>query len=366
MSFPLASSHKSATHPKIAVVLADLGSPDAPTPSAVRRFLKQFLSDRRTPEAPRFFRWLTLNAVLLPLHARKTARRYASIWCKDGSPLQVHAKNQAKLLRGYLGERGHDVQVASAMRHGNPSLSAVLDQLMQDGCDRVLILPAFPQYSSATTASVFDAVFTHCAAMCNLPELRLVKDYHDHERYIGALSNSIFSYWETNGRADRLLMSFHGIPEKLRSQGDPYHDQCLTTARLLAEQMQLTPDQYLVSFQSRPGQAGRLQPQTAGALHKLAREGVGRVDVICPGFTADCLETLEGIAIEGQKIFLTAGGKEFHAIPCLNESDSWLHALAQIAEENLLGWPTMATATTIEPKENARTSRASTLLSGGK
>lgn len=343
MSLLSESSPKPDAVSKIAVVLANLGTPEAPTPSAVRRYLKQFLSDRRVVEIPRFFWWFALNGFILPLRAKKSASKYAAIWTKEGSPLMVHAQKQAKLLRGYLGERGHDVLVAHAMRYGEPSLSSVLDRLKQEGCGRILILPAFPQYCGATTASVFDAVFEHCSRQRDLPELRLVKDFHDHERYIAALRDSVFSHWESHGRPDRLLMSFHGMPEKSRLRGDPYHEQCQQTARLLAGQLRLSPEQYQVSFQSRFGRARWLQPYTSETLDSLARAGVRRVDVICPGFVCDCLETLEEIAIEGQQAFLTAGGREFHAIPCLNESSSWLHALAQIAEENLLGWPTMVT-----------------------
>ncbi|MBS1169164.1 MAG: ferrochelatase [Burkholderiaceae bacterium] len=337
------------TDPKIAVVLVNLGTPDAPTPAAVRRYLKQFLSDRRVIEVPRFFWWFALNGIILPFRAGKSARKYASIWTKGGSPLLLHTQKQAKLLRGYLGERGHDVQVVHAMRYGQPSLPSVLEQLKLDGCDRILILPAFPQYCSATTASIFDAVFAHCSRLRNTPELRLVKQYHDHECYIGALRDAVFAHWDANGRPDRLLMSFHGMPQKTRTQGDPYHDQCQTTAKLLAEQLGLSEHEWMMSFQSRFGRSQWLEPYTSAALERLAREGSSRVDVICPGFTADCLETLEEIAIEGRQTFLTAGGREFHYIPCLNDSNTWLHALAQIAEENLLGWPTMATKTS-EPK----------------
>ena len=366
MSFPQESPIKSTAKPKIAVVLVNLGSPEAPTPSAVRRYLKGSLSDRRAVEVPRFFWWFALNCFILPFRAKKSANQYATIWAKDGSPLLVHTKKQAKLLRGYLGDRGHEVQVAFAMRHGNPSLPSILDQLAQDGCERILILPAFPQYSSTTTASVFDAVFAHYTTMRNIPDLRLVKSYHDHDRYIGALRDSVFAHWEANGRGDCLLMSFDSMPDKTRAQGDPYHEQCQATARLLADELQLTPEQYRVAYQSRPGKDGWLQPDTGSTLRLLAREGVERVDVICPGYTADCLETLEEIAIEGRQIFLTAGGKEFNAIPCLNESNTWLHALAQIAEENLLGWPTMAAAKTPASMQNAGFPHTSSLLAGDK
>ena len=350
MSFLLEPPLKPESAPKIAVVLANLGTPEAPTPTAVRRYLKQFLSDRRVVEIPRLVWWFILRGFVLPFRARTSAKKYASIWRKDGSPLLVHTQKQAKLLRGYLGDRGHEVQVTAAMRYGAPSLPKVLDQLKLDGCDRILILPAFPQYCSATTASIFDAVFAHCARMRNVPELRLVKHYHDHECYIGALRDSVFAHWEANGKPDRLLMSFHGMPQRTVELGDPYHSQCQATARLLGKALGLESGQWEISFQSRFGKAKWLEPGTAATLAKLAREGVQRVDVVCPGFTADCLETLEEIGVEGQQTFLTSGGREFHCIPCLNESNTWLHALAQMAEENLLGWPTMATTRPAEQK----------------
>jgi protoporphyrin/coproporphyrin ferrochelatase len=328
---------------KTAVVLVNLGTPDAPTASALRRYLKEFLSDPRVVEIPRAVWWFILNGIILPLRSGKSAAKYASIWTKDGSPLKVYTEKQAILLRGYLGERGHDVQVDYAMRYGNPSLSQVLDKLKAAGCDRILILPAYPQYSGATTASIFDAVFSHYARVRNVPELRLIKHYHDQEGYVRALQKAVFAYWDMHGRPDKLVMSFHGVPKRTLLLGDPYHCECQKTARLLAKQLQLSPDQYQVTFQSRFGKAEWLQPYTAPTLVKLAKEGVGRVDVICPGFTSDCLETLEEIAMEARRDFLTAGGKEFHYIPCLNDSPAWIIALAEIAEQHMIGWQTMLT-----------------------
>jgi len=351
--------------PKIAVVLVNLGTPDAPTPSAVRRYLKQFLSDQRVVEIPRFVWWFILNLIILPFRARKSAKKYASIWMRDGSPLAIHTEKQAKLLRGYLGERSHDVQVVPAMRYGNPSLPDVLDKLKQTGCERILILPAYPQYCAATTATVFDAVFAHYAEVRNVPELRFVRNYYDHDAYIGALSESVFAYWESNGRPDKLVMSFHGMPKRTQDLGDPYHDECQQTGRLLAARLGLAPEQYLVTFQSRFGKANWLQPYTAPTLKQLAESGVRRVDVMCPGFIADCLETLEEIAIEGRQEFMTAGGKDFHYIPCLNESNVWMHGLAEVAEQNLLGWPTMMTAAMQqEQREKARLFQARARLLG--
>lgn len=343
--------YQHGTISKAAIVLVNLGTPDAPTASALRRYLKEFLSDPRVVEIPKAVWWFILNGIILPLRSGKSAAKYASIWTNDGSPLKVHTERQASLLRGYLGERGHQVEVVYAMRYGKPSMPEVLDKLKADGCDRILVLPAYPQYSGTTTASIFDVVFEHYRKVRNIPELRLVKHYHDHEAYIRALAKSVFTHWEMNGRPDKLVMSFHGVPKRTLLLGDPYHCECHKTARLLAAQLQLTPDQYVVTFQSRFGKAEWLQPYTAPTLQKLAREGVARVDVMCPGFTSDCLETLEEIAMEVKQDFLTAGGSEFHYIPCLNEDYEWIVGLSEIAEQHLIGWETMQT---IQMREDRR------------
>lgn len=270
------------------------------------------------------------------------------------------------LLRGALGERGHDaLRVTMAMRYGSPSLPEVLDKLKAEHCQRVVILPAYPQYSGTTTASIYDAVFAHYAKVRDLPELRMVKHYHDHDSYIEALHDSVLKHWETNGRGQKLVMSFHGVPKRTLLLGDPYHCECHKTARLLAAKLRLKPDQYLVTFQSRFGKAEWLQPYTQPTIEKLAREGLQRVDVICPGFTSDCLETLEEIAMEVKHAFLKAGGKEFHYIPCLNEDPSWIAGLAEIAEQHLIGWPTMMTAAQREAeKKDAEAGREHALALG--
>jgi ferrochelatase len=327
-----------------AVVLVNLGTPDAPTASAVRTYLDQFLSDPRVVEIPKAVWWFILNGIILPFRSSKSARKYASIWTDEGSPLRVHTEKQAILLRGYLGQRGHHVQVVYAMRYGNPSLPNVLRKLKADGCDRILILPAYPQYSGTTTASIFDAVFHHYGRIRNVPELRLVKHYHDHPAYIRALKSSVLAHWEINGRAGHFIMSFHGVPKRTLLLGDPYHCECHKTARLLATELGLTAQQYTVTFQSRLGKAEWLQPYTAPVLRDLAKKGIPSVDVICPGFTSDCLETLEEIDIEARYDFLTAGGKSFHYIHCLNESPAWIQALVEITEQHMAGWPTLVDA----------------------
>ncbi|MBC7686489.1 MAG: ferrochelatase [Bdellovibrionales bacterium] len=349
-----------------AVVLVNLGTPDAPTRSAVRRYLKQFLGDPRVVEIPRLVWWCILNLIILPFRSGQSAAKYRTIWTRDGSPLKVHTQKQAVLLRSALGERGHDaLRVVMAMSYGSPSLAEVLDQLKAEHCERVVILPAYPQYSSTTTGSVYDAVFAHYGKVRNMPELRLVKHYHDHDSYIEALHESVLSHWDAHGRGQKLVMSFHGVPKRTLLLGDPYHCECHKTARLLAAKLRLTPDQYIVTFQSRFGKAEWLQPYTAPTLQQLARDGVESVDVICPGFTSDCLETLEEISMEAKHDFEAAGGKQFHYIACLNEDPRWIAGLAEIAEQHLIGWPTMMTPAQREAeKKDAETGRAHALALG--
>jgi ferrochelatase len=351
--------------PKTAVVLVNLGTPEAPTAPAVRRYLKEFLSDPRVVEIPKAAWWFILHGIILPLRSRKSAEKYASIWTNEGSPLKLHTEKQAALLQGYLGERGHQVRAAYAMRYGEPSLTRVLDRMKAEGCDRILVLPAYPQYSGTTTASISDAVFRHYAQVRNLPELRFVKHYHDDEGYIEALKKSVLAYWKENGRPDRLVMSFHGVPKRTLLLGDPYHCECQKTARLLGAALGLGAEEYLITFQSRFGKAEWLQPYTAPTLARLAKEGVKRVDVVCPGFTSDCLETLEEIAMEARRDFLAAGGMHFHYIPCVNESTDWIHALTGIAERHMNGWPTrQADAEAQDLQRQSEISRARAKLLG--
>jgi ferrochelatase len=329
---------------RIAVLWCNLGSPDEPTAKAVRPYLADFLGDPRVVEIPRAVWALLLHGIILRTRPAKSAAKYASIWTSEGSPLKVWTKKQATLLNGWLGERGHRVTVRDAMRYGQPSIATRLDQLKAEGATRVLVLQAYPQYSATTTASVIDAVNAWSARVRRVPEFRFVNDYHEDPGYIDALAQSVTRHWQQNGRPDQLVMSFHGIPERNIKLGDPYQAQCVATARLLAERLQLTPAQYRVTFQSRFGRAKWLQPYTEPTLRELAATGVSRVDVMCPGFPADCLETLEEIAMEGRDAFLGAGGKTFHYIPCLNDSNTWITALASIADRHLAGWPTRAGA----------------------
>jgi ferrochelatase len=327
------------TPARTAILLVNLGTPEAPTAAAVRRYLKEFLSDPRVVEIPRPLWWLILNGIILNLRPARSAAKYAMIWDKGGSPLKLHTERQAKLLRGYLGARGQFRPVVDfAMRYGNPSIDSALSRLKQQRCERILLLPLYPQYAASATASALDAVSAVLRRTRDIPELRMVKHFHDHPGYVAALAEGVRKHWAQHGKPDRLLMSFHGLPRYTLERGDPYHCECQKTARLLAGALALAPQQYQLSFQSRFGRAEWLQPYTAATLAQWGKQGLSRVDVVCPGFVADCLETLEEIGIEGKAEFLKAGGKEFHAIPCLNESDAWIQALAKIAQEHLQGW----------------------------
>ena len=329
-----------AASSKTAILLCNLGTPDEPTAPALRRYLAEFLSDARVVEIPRLLWWLILHGIILRIRPKKSAAKYASIWTKEGSPLKVWTEKQALMLRGYLGVRGHTVEVRYAMRYGNPSIASRLDQLKLDGVTRVVILPAYPQYSAPTTASVFDAVYSWAAKVRQIPEFRFINHYHDDAGYIDALANKIRAHWQQNGQAEQLIMSFHGVPERTLKLGDPYHCECHKTARLLAEKLGLAKDRYQLTFQSRFGKAKWLQPYTEPTLIKLAQAGVKSVDLVCPGFTGDCLETLEEINMEARHAFIAAGGQAFGYIECLNDSPQWLAALSELSIRHLAGWDT--------------------------
>jgi protoporphyrin/coproporphyrin ferrochelatase len=341
MSFRAEPAWRHGSAPRCAVLLVNLGTPDAATPAALRRYLAEFLSDPRVVEIPRLLWWPILHGIILRTRPAKSAAKYTSVWLPEGSPLAVWTARQAGLLAAALGERGHVVDVRWAMRYGRPAVASALDALRADGATRILVLPLYPQYAAATTASVADAVMQWAAGARRLPELRFVNEYHDDAGYIGALAASVTEHWRTRGRGQRLLLSFHGLPQRSLVLGDPYHCQCQKTARLLAEKLALAPAEVLVTFQSRFGKAKWLQPYTEPTLQRLAAEGVKRVDVMCPGFVADCLETLEEIDQEARTAFLSAGGATFCYIPCLNDHPAWIDALATLAERHLQGWDTM-------------------------
>ena len=321
------------------VLLINLGTPEAPTAQALRPYLKQFLSNPRVVEISKWAWWLVLNGFILNTRPKKSAEKYAQIWMPEGSPLKVHTARQTQLLRDTLGQRIQPVpMVEYAMSIGNPSIAEVLARMKQNGCDRLLVLPLYPQYAASSTASAFDEVFKQLEKMRNTPAIRTVKHYHDHSGYISALAQNVRDYWARTGKPDKLVISFHGVPRFTLDKGDPYHCECQKTGRLLAEALELDAGEYEICFQSRFGRAEWLSPYTTATLEQLGKQNTGRVDVVCPGFVSDCLETLEEIAMEGKAIFMQAGGHEFHYIPCLNERGDWIEALADIALANLQGW----------------------------
>lgn len=321
-----------------AVLLINLGTPEAPTAPALRKYLKQFLWDPRVVELPRPLWWLVLNGVILNTRPKKSAEKYAKVWTPEGSPLKVHTERQAKLLRGYLGQSGQgDLAIDWAMRYGEPSVASVLDRLKAQGCMRILVLPLYPQYSASTTASAMDAVSAWARRHPRAAEVAAVESFHEDPRYIAALTASINAHWMDYGRPEKLVMSFHGLPKASIARGDPYYGQCIDSGRLLAKSLGLAETAYAITFQSRFGPAEWLQPYTQPTLEALARDGVRRVDVICPGFVSDCLETLEEIGMECKAAFLAAGGHEFRYIPCLNERHEWIDALAGMVRNHLAG-----------------------------
>ena len=300
------------------ILLVNLGTPAAPTPRAVRDYLAEFLSDPRVVEIPRLF-WLPiLHGIVLQTRPSKSAKKYAAIWTAEGSPLAVHTIRQAQLLRSAL----PGFQVEYAMRYGEPSIASTLKKL--SGCGKLTVLPLYPQYSGATTASVRDVLG---------PDAAMIESFHDHPAYIAALAAGVRRHWNSHGRGKMLVMSFHGLPKRAVERGDPYERQCRVTARLLASTLELDESEWQITFQSRFGAAEWLQPYTEPALVRLARQGAGRVDVVCPGFVSDCLETLEEIGSAARAAFRAAGGGELHLLPCLNESPEWIAALARITAQ---------------------------------
>jgi ferrochelatase len=325
--------------PSTGVLLVNLGTPDAPTPEAVRRFLAEFLWDPRVVEMARPLWWLILHGVILRLRPSRVAKAYQTVWTEDGSPLLSIAKKQAHAVREQLsGQAGCSLEVALAMRYGNPSIEQALDELRGKGMQRLLVLPLYPQYSATTTASIFDEVFRVLSGWRWVPELRLIQHYHDHPAYIDALAASVTEHWNRHGRPDRLLMSFHGIPRRYFNAGDPYFCECQKTGRLLAERLELQESEWQLTFQSRFGREEWLRPYTDHTLKDWGKRGVARVDVVCPGFSADCLETLEEIAEQNRELFLHAGGKEFRYISALNERLDHARALSRLLVEHMHGW----------------------------
>ncbi|HBI84034.1 ferrochelatase [Orrella sp. NBD-18] len=327
---------------RVGVVLVNLGTPDAPTAGAIRRYLREFLSDPRVIEIPRLLWWPILNGPILTFRPRKLAHRYQSIWMEGGSPLMVYTQRQTEGLREVFASRGMDVEVETGMRYGNPSIKSAMLKLRGKGCEQILIVPLYPQYAASTTATVVDEVMRVASHMRNQPALRFIKRFNTDPSFIRPLGEKIAAFWLQNGRPQKLVMSFHGLPKMVVDQGDPYCKDCYGTAAALARFLQLKDDDYIVTFQSRFGPAKWLEPYTEPTLQRLAGEGVTDVDVVCPGFLADCLETLEEIRIEVRDAFLAAGGRQFRYISALNDDPAWIHSLADLVQSQLQGWPTTA------------------------
>jgi ferrochelatase len=321
------------------VLLVNLGTPESPSVADVRRYLREFLWDPRVVELSRPAWWLVLNLVILNTRPRRSARAYAKVWTDAGSPLMVISRQQHAALQAELEQQpGAPVKVALAMRYGKPSIAEGMQELRAAGVKRLLVLPLYPQYSATTTASIVDAVADELRHWRSLPELRFVNDYHVHPSYIKALADSIRRYQAEHGEADRLLLSFHGIPQDYVDAGDPYATQCYRTAELLVQALELPADRWQLSFQSRLGPKQWLQPYTDHTLKALAAEGVKNVHVICPGFSVDCLETLEEVAIENRDIFLGTGGEQYGYIPCLNDAASHIHLFSELVSQHTQGW----------------------------
>ena len=321
------------------VLLVNLGTPEAPTTASVRRFLKQFLSDPRVVEIPRLLWWLILNGVILRIRPSRSAEAYRKVWTDEGSPLMLYSKQLAGLIREQLqAERPGFFRVELGMTYGEPSVEAAIDKLQRQGARRLLVLPLYPQYSGTTTASVFDTVTKKLRGVRWLPETRFINQYHDDPAYIAALAASVREFWQEHGRGSHLMLSFHGVPRYTLEGGDPYHCQCQKTGRLLAESLGLRSDEWTLSFQSRVGRAEWLRPYTDETVEAMGRDGVEKLDVICPGFSTDCLETLEEIAMQNAELFEQSGGGSLRYIPALNARDDHVSLLTGLIERHSAGW----------------------------
>ncbi len=331
--------YKHDSAPCTGVLITNLGTPDAPTPKALRKYLAEFLSDTRVIEAPKLIWWFVLHCVILRIRPKRSAKAYEKVWTEDGSPLMSICKKQAISIQQELDTRfSGTVKVELAMRYGNPSIESGLEKLREANANRVLIFPLYPQYSASTTASTFDAVADVLKKWRWIPEIRMINHYHDNSDYINTLANSISKYWETNSKPEKLLFSFHGLPKEYLLKGDPYHCECYKTARLVAEKLELNDDEWQLTFQSRFGPKEWLQPYTDLTLKELGASGTKHVQIICPGFSADCLETLEEINIQNRDFFIEAGGEQFSYIPALNNDEEHIQALSNIIINHCQGW----------------------------
>jgi len=324
---------------QLGVLVTNLGTPDSPVPADVRRYLGEFLWDPRVVEMPRPIWWLILHLGILTTRPRKSAAAYARVWTQEGSPLLVISKTQVEKLQLRLtASMSVPVKVVLAMRYGTPSIRQGMQQLCDAGIQKILVLPMYPQYSATTTASTFDAISAQLLSWRNIPELRYINRYYNEPVYIQALADRVRAYWADYGRRELLLMSFHGIPQKYVDAGDPYYIECCQTGQALAQVLDLGEDQWRLSFQSRLGAQVWLTPYTDHTLRELARKGVRSVQVLCPGFSVDCLETLDEIAVENKNIFLGAGGEHYDYIPCLNASEEQIALMTALVRKHSQGW----------------------------
>ena len=327
------------TVPRIGVLLTNLGTPEAPTAKALKPYLKQFLWDPRVVEVPRPIWWLILNGIILNTRPKRSAEAYSAVWNERGSPLLAHLEDQvAGVSERLTSQYGDHFVVRGAMRYGTPAIAQVLGEMFDAGVQKLVVLPLYPQYGGPTTGSTFDEVSNDLRRRRWLPSLRFISSYHDDPRYISAVADSIRAHWATNGKADKLILSYHGMPKRYLTEGDPYHCQCHKTSRLIGEMLELSEEEMITTFQSRFGREEWLQPYTDETLEALPSQGVTAVQVVCPGFSADCLETIEEIGMENRDIFLEAGGTRYEYIPCLNAQPTHLNALTDLLSEELTGW----------------------------
>ncbi len=323
---------------KTGVLLVNLGTPDAPTTSAVRRYLNEFLSDPRVIDKPRWLWWLVLHGIILRLRPRKAAHAYQQIWTEQGSPLLTISQQQTKKLQQLFDSKQNNISIVLGMRYGKPSIKQALDSLRKDNVDKIVILPLYPQYSATTTASIFDAVAKAFKDWRFLPTIEFINHYHDKPQYIKALADSIRTTWQQQPQPEKLLLSFHGLPKSYLAAGDPYFCECQKTARLLAKELGLNEQQWAISFQSRMGVEEWLTPYTDKTLLQWAEQGIKNVHIVCPGFSADCLETLEEINMQNRDVFLNAGGEKYHYIPALNDSVEHIEMMASLVEPQISLW----------------------------
>lgn len=314
------------------VLLTNLGTPDSPEVADVRRYLKEFLSDRRVVNTPPLIWWPILNLLILNTRPRRSAEAYSKIWTAEGSPLLTISQEQAAGLQALLGDSGQ-FTVELAMRYGNPSIADAMRNLKRRGVERIIVLPLYPQFSHTTTTSTQDAVEAAQARDPYPASVRFIRHYYEHPDYIAALADSVLEHWAEHGRADKLIMSFHGIPREYAEAGDPYAEECQHTAALLADALELGEQDWMLTFQSRLGPKEWLQPYTDKTLESLAQSGTRSVQIMCPGFSADCLETLEEVSMENRDIFLQAGGERYEYIPCLNARDDHLRLMASLVQQ---------------------------------